>query len=185
MTHELLTGKKTISMKAYNRVMAGRQSMYAAQCFQDGFIGVDYGIAVDLTGHLPENWKDFNREFIPVYLESHPGKTRIAAGLACGFTWTIAKGLKEGDIVITPNGSGRYHAGEITGPYHYAQGQVLPHRRPVRWFNAPFDRADMSGALQRSTNSTGTCCDVTAYAAELDKLTETRRSSSETARRNR
>lgn len=157
-------------MKAYNRVMAGRQSAHAAQCLQEGFIGVDYGFAVDLTGQLPENWKDFNRAFIPIYLESHPGKTKIAAGLACGFTWTIAKGLKEGDIVITPNGSGRYHAGEITGPYSYAPGQNLPHRRPVRWFSEPFDRADMTPELQRSTNSTGTCCDISNYAAELEKL---------------
>ena len=157
-------------MKAYNRVMAGRQSIHAAQCFQDGFVGVDYGIGVDLTGRLPEKWRDFNREFIPIYLERHPGKTKIAAGLACGFVWTVTKGLKEGDIVITPNGSGRYRAGEITGPYRYSPGQILPHRRPVRWFSEPFDRADMSEALQRSTNSTGTCCDITAYAAELDKL---------------
>ena len=144
--------------------------MHAAQCFQADFIGVDYDVAVDLTVRLPENWKDFNREFIPIYLEGHPGKTKIAAGLACGFIWTIAKGLKEGDIVITPNGSGRYHAAEITGPYHYVPGHILPHRRPVRWFIEPFDRADMTEALQRSTNSTGTCCDVTAYAAELERL---------------
>lgn len=150
--------------------MAGRQSTHAAQCFQEGFIGIDYGFPVDLAGRLPENWRDFNREFIPVYLEGHPGKTKIAAGLACGFVWTVSKGLKEGDIVITPDGSGRYRAGEITGPYHYVPGDVLPHRRPVHWFNAPFDRADMSEALQRSTNSTGTCCDITAYATELDKL---------------
>lgn len=150
--------------------MAGRQSIYAAQCLQEGFIGVDYGISVDLSARLPENWRDFNREFIPVYLDGHPGKTKIAAGLACGFIWTVAKGLKEGDIVITPNGSGRYHAGEITGPYRYVAGGILPHRRPVRWFSEPFDRSDMSEALQRSTNSTGTCCDITTYATELDKL---------------
>ena len=157
-------------MKAYNRVVAGRQSIHAALCFQEGFIGVDFGITIDLTNRLPENWKDFNREFIPLYLSGRPGKSKIAAGLACGVVWTVSKGLKEGDIVITPNGSGRYHAGEITGPYHFVPGSVLPHRRSVRWFSEPFDRADMSEALQRSTNSTGTCCDITSYAAELDKL---------------
>jgi len=150
--------------------MAGQQSIHAAQCFREGFIGIDYGFNVNLTGRLPENWKEFNREFIPIFLANRPDKTKIAAGLACGFTWTVAKGLKEGDIIITPNGNGRYHAGEITGPYFYAPGENLPHRRPVRWFNDLFDRADMSEALQRSTNSTGTCCDITAYATELDRL---------------
>jgi restriction system protein len=150
--------------------MAGQKSIYSAECFSEGYIGIDYGFGIDLTGRLPENWKEFNKEFIPVYLANRPEKTRIAAGLACGFTWTVAKGLKEGDIVITPNGAGRYRAGEITGPYTYVPGTALPHRRPVRWFNELFDRSDMSEALQRSTNSTGTCCDITAYAAELEQL---------------
>ena len=60
--------------------------------------------------------------------------------------------------------------GEITGPYHYAAGEILPHRRPVRWFDELFDRSDMSEPLHRSTNSTGTCCDITSYATELEKL---------------
>ncbi len=150
--------------------MAGRQSIHAAQCFLEGWIGVDYGFVVDFTGQLPENWRDFNRAFVPVYLGRYPDKTKIAAGLACGFTWTLSKGLKDGAVIITPDGAGRYRAGEITGPYFHAPGQVLPHRRPVRWFSQPFDRSDMSEELKRSTNSTGTCCDITSYAAELEKL---------------
>lgn len=157
-------------MKAYNRVMLGRGGLYAAQCVKEGFIGVDYDIDVDLTGQLPDKWKEFNEKFIPIYLAKRPEKTKIGAGLACGFTWTVAKGLKEGDIVITPDGNGRYHAGEIAGPYYHAAGQILPHRRPVKWFGEPFDRADMSQALQRSTNSTGTCCDISGYSAELEQL---------------
>lgn len=157
-------------MKAYNRVMAGRKSIYAQQCVAEGFIGVGYGIDVDLTDRLPDNFRDFNSEFIPIYLKSHPDKTKIAAGLACGFIWTVAKGLNEGDIVITPDGKGKYHAGEITGPYFYAAGDPLLHRRPVHWFNMTFDRSAMSDDLKRSTNSTGTCCDITSYAAELEQL---------------
>jgi len=157
-------------MRKYNRIMAGRQSVHIALCVQEGFIGVDYGIVEDLTGHLSDDWRGFNREFIPKYLQEHPDKTKIAAGLACGFLWTVAKGLNEGDVVISPSGSGRYHVGEITGPYRYVPGEVLPHRRPVRWSSNLFDRTDMSEALRRSTSSTGTCCDITNYAAELEKL---------------
>ena len=79
-------------MTQYNRVMAGAGGMHAAECVHDGFIGVDYEIAQDLTDHLPENFREFNAKFIPVYLEGHPGKSKIGAGLACGFTWTVAKG---------------------------------------------------------------------------------------------
>ena len=157
-------------MKSYNRVMAGQGSKHAIQCFDQGFIGIDYDIPVDLTGRLPDDWRAFNEEFRPVYLESHPGKSKIAAGLACGFTWTLCKGLKESDVVITPDGNGRYRAGKISGPYYYSPGQSLPHRRKVDWFPNPFDRSDMSEALRRSTNSTGTCCDITSYAEELEAL---------------
>jgi restriction system protein len=157
-------------MKKYNRIMAGRRSMHAEICFREGFIGVDYEIALDLADRLPERWQDFNIEFIPIYLKNHPDKSRIAAGLACGFIWTVSKGLKEGDIAITPDGKGCYRAGRISGPYFYAAGQILPHRRPVEWFNDPFERIEMSEELKRSTNSTGTCCDITSYAEELEAL---------------
>ena len=157
-------------MKAYNRVMAGSRSVFASQCFNEGFIGIDYEIPHDLTGRLPEKWRDFNREFVPIYMGSHPDKSKIAAGLACGFTWTVCKGLRQGDIVITPNGERRYRAGEVTSDYYYVPGNVLPHRRKVRWFPDLFDRDDMSQDLQRSTNSTGTCCDISSYAEELERL---------------
>ncbi len=157
-------------MKVYNRVMAGAKSVFAEQCFREGFIGVDYGFRIDFTNRLPENWRDFNKEFIPVFLEKLPEKSKIAAGLACGFTWTMCKGLKEGDIVITPDGSGRYRVGEIASSYFHAPGGNLPHRRKVKWFDEPFDRSDMSQALQRSTNATGTCCDITKYSEELELL---------------
>lgn len=154
-------------MKQYNRVMAGRGSRHAQRCFDEGFIGTDYGINIDLSSRLSENWREFNREFRPIYLETHPGKSKIAAGLACGSVWTVSKGLMVGDVVISPDGSGRYRAGEITGPYYHAPGEPLQHRRPVTWFAEPFDRSDMSEALRRSTSSTGACCEVTSYADEL------------------
>ena len=66
--------------------MAGRQSAHAERCYKEGFIGVDYGIREDLTGRLPDNWREFNQEFRPIYLENHREKSAIAAGLACGFT---------------------------------------------------------------------------------------------------
>ena len=157
-------------MKKYNRVMAGQRSIHAALCFAEGFIGVDYGIPQDLSGKLTEDFREFNRTFVPIFQAGHPTKTKIAAGLACSFIWTVSKGLRQGDIVITPDGSGRYRSGEIVGDYYYVSGDVLPHRRRVRWFPEPFDRADMSQDLQRSTNSTGTCCEITQYAEELDRL---------------
>ncbi len=157
-------------MKSYYRVMLGRKSVHAKECFAGNFIGVDFEIPQDLTHKLPEEWRKFNREFIPIFLASHPGKKKISAGLACGFLWTVSKGIKNGDIVLCPDGSGRYRVGEVTGNYFYRPGDFLPHRRPVNWLGQFIDRADMSEALQNSSGSIGTVSNITGYRDEVEKL---------------
>ncbi len=157
-------------MKKYYRIMLGRQSKYAEEAYKGNFIGADYDIEKDLTNHLPDNWRDFNKEFIPIWFEKNPNKSRVAAGLACGMLWTIAKGLKEGDIVLCPNGKGEYYAGEIIGGYEHQKGQVLQHRRPVRWFSKTISREELSEPLRHSAGSIGTVSEITKYAPEIDKL---------------
>jgi restriction system protein len=61
-------------MKSYYRIMLGRKSIHAAECFKGNFIGVDFLIDSDLTGRLPDDWRVFNHQFIPIWLEKHPGK---------------------------------------------------------------------------------------------------------------
>ncbi len=157
-------------MKRYFRVMLGAKSKHAEECFKGNFIGADYEIGQDLTNKLYDDWRDFNKEFIPEFLKVHPDKTKIAAGLACGMLWTISKGYKIGDIVLCPDGSGSYRVGEITGDYYFAKNQNLPHRRPVRWFDKSIARSDMSESMRNSTGSTGTSCEITKYQEELDAL---------------
>jgi len=157
-------------MKSYYRVMLGRKSVYAEECFAGSFIGVDFGIAEDLTGKLPEEWRAFNQRFIPIYMAGHPGKSKIGAGLACGSLWTMAKGIMKGDIVLCPDGSGRYRIGEVVGDYIYQPDGNLPHQRPVRWLNQTIDRTDMSEALRNSTGAIGTLSNITSYHDEIEKL---------------
>jgi len=159
-------------MKTYHRLMLGKRSAHAGTCFAGNFIGADFGIAEDLTGKLPVTWRDFNAKFIPIYLTNRPSKSKIAAGLACGMLWTVAKGFQKGDIVLCPDGSGRYHVGEVSGDYNYAPGQILPHRRPVHWLPTVIDRTDMSEGLRNSTGSIGTVCNLSqsGYTDEIEKL---------------
>jgi restriction system protein len=157
-------------MKSYYRVMLGKQSVHAATCFAGNFIGADYEIAQDLKGDLPDDWRAFNKKFIPIFLAGHPDKTKIGAGLACGFLWTVSKGIKKGDIVLCPDGTGQYHVGEVNGDYYYAPGDVLPHRRSVSWRENTVGRADMSDALKKSTGSIGAVADITGYAEEIEAL---------------
>jgi restriction system protein len=162
--------KGSKSVKSYYRVMLGQKSVYAAECFAGNFIGTDFGINQDLTNKLPEEWRAFNQEFIPIYLAAHPDKTKIGAGLACGALWTVSKGIKKGDIVLCPDGSGQYRVGEVSGDYTYEPGKVLFHRRPVHWLNVSIDRAAMSEALQNSTGSIGTVSNVSRHYEEIERL---------------
>jgi restriction system protein len=157
-------------MRDYYRVMLGRKSVYASQCIEGGFIGADFGIDEDLSGKLPEEWRDFNKKFIPVIQKKEPGKTKIGAGLACGALWTISKGIKKSDIVLSPDGTGLYKIGEIIGEYYYVPGAELPHRRKVKWLEATIDRSAMTEALQNSTGSIGTVSAISHYRDEIERL---------------
>lgn len=157
-------------MKKYYRIMPGRGGIYAEQCRKDGFIGADFHIDMDLTGKLPDDWRAFNKQFIPIYLQQFPDKSKVAAGLACGALHTVAKGLQVGDIVLSPTGSGSYMVGEVEGGYSYHPGEILPHRRAVRWYPGTIERAEMSQSLQYSTGSIGTVSNVTKFADEIEHL---------------
>ncbi len=158
------------SAKSYYRVMLGRQSAHVAECLAGGFIGTDFEIHQDLSGQLPEEWRQFNAAFIPVFLANRPDKSRIAAGLACGALWTVSKGIRTGDVVLCPDGTGRYHVGEVQGGYTYAPGQVLPHRRPVKWLPMVIDRAAMSEPLRNSTGSLLTVANISEYHQEIEQF---------------
>src|SRR3989338_5048459 len=141
-------------MKNYYRVMLGRQSSYAEEAYKGNFIAGGFIKDRDITQHLSENWRDFNKEFIPLFLEQNPDKAKISAGLACGMLYTITKGIQIGDVVLCPDG---------TGNYEYHKGEVLPHRRSVRWFLKKISRDDMSESLRNSSSSSGTVSNISKY----------------------
>jgi restriction system protein len=157
-------------MKKYLRVMLGAKSIYADECIKNNYIGANFSIEQDLSNHLPDNWREFNLKFIPIWLEKHIGKTKVSAGLSCGALWTISKGLNIGDIVLCPNGSGGYYVGEITSKYSYSPETHLPHRRVVKWYPVIIERNSMSETLRNSTGSIGTVSDITKHAIEIETL---------------
>jgi len=59
-------------MKSYYRVMLGRKSVFAPECFAGGYIGADFAIKEDLSKSLPDEWRAFNKKYIPLYLAAHP-----------------------------------------------------------------------------------------------------------------
>lgn len=157
-------------MKSYYRVILGAKSVYAKDCYDNNYIGAHYGIIQDLSKELPEYWRDFNEKFRDIWLKSHPDRTKIAAGLACGMLWTVCKGIKKGDVVICPDGQGSYYTGEVISDYVYQPGTNLPHRRNVKWYPVFIERSAMSQELKNSTGSTGTTANISQYADEIEKL---------------
>ena len=150
--------------------MLGRAGRFAKMCREEGYIGANFDIRKDLSDSLPDNWRKFNERTIPLWLESNPGKSKTAAGVACGFLWTIAKGLQINDVVLCPSGEGTYYVGTIVGDYYYVPNTDLPHRRKVEWKDKVIPRKSMSQKLQNSTGSIGTCCDITRYEEEIERL---------------
>ena len=150
--------------------MLGRASAHAQECLKNSFIGCDFEFEIDLSNKLYDNWRDFNKEFIPYYLKKHPEKSKVTAGLACGATHTICKGIKVGDIVLSPDGTGKYMVGEVIEEYKYNSFSVLPHQRKVNWYPKTISRTSMSDELRHSTGSIGTVSNVTKYSEELEIL---------------
>ncbi len=156
-------------MPSYYRIMAGAKSVFAQEFLEGGFIAANWNIDQDLTHDLPDDWREFNHRFIPVYLDALPDKTKISAGLACGMLHTLSKGIKQDDIILTPRGDGHYLVGKVISDYYYVPSGELSHRRKVEWFEQTLPRELMSQELKNSS-AAGTVCNLTKYAAELKTL---------------
>lgn len=69
-------------MTSYFRIMLGKQSRFVVDCLAGFFVGVDFDIHEDLTAKLPDDWKPFNKHYIPVFMQATGGTSKVAAGLA-------------------------------------------------------------------------------------------------------
>ena len=156
-------------MKRYYRIMLGAKSIHAKECREGGFIYAHFGIELDVTKELTDDFKKFSSKWRP-YLVEKEGKSAVAAGLNCGALWTICQGISVGDTILSPDGLGNYYVGEVTGDYYFSSKTELPHRRPVVWLPGSIKRSDMSQALQNSTGSIGTSSEISQYAEELESL---------------
>lgn len=79
----------------------------------------------------------------------NPGKSRVAAVLACATLWTLGQGIEDGYCVEDPSSKGTLHVGQVTGASEFAKGEELPHGRPVSWHLGTIARNEMSAELQR------------------------------------
>jgi len=156
--------------KNYYRIMLGRRNIHAKESYEGRFIGTNFGFDFDLSNHLSEDWRKFNAKFRDIYLNKHPDKSKVAAGLACGAVWSVSKGIKKGDIVLCPNGEGEYWIGEVDSDYIFDVNSFFRHQRKVIWLPNVIVRSEMSKALQNSTGSIGTVSTITKHAKEIESF---------------
>ena len=152
--------------KRFYKVMLGKKSDLAEKCRVEGFIGTDFDVCEDLTGQLPDDWREFNQQWIEKLL---PGKkSRVSAGMAAGALWVVSKGIRQGDIVLCPTTfPGELIAGEVIGDYEYAKEGPLPHRRRVRWFSGVIQRVGLSSDLRGGLGYGATVCTLDPYGQEI------------------
>ena len=158
-------------MKKYYRVFLGSGGEHIKECFDQGFIGIDYDFNESLTPYLAETWSESRGKIKPVYLKFNPNKSPVGAGLSCGALWTFGKGMQRGDLIFCPDGNGNYFSGEITGDYRYVPDSFFPHQREVKWQVATFPRSEMTHDLKKSTAATLTIIEVTKFSDEIESLT--------------
>lgn len=153
----------------YWKVMLGSKSSAAQACAAGGFLGADYEIHQDLSNSLPENYREFNAEWIPYFM--HSRDSRVSAGLAAGQLWTVCRGIGVGDFVLSPTGTpGELQVGEVSGEYYYAPEGPLPHRRPVTWRPTTLHKESMSSDLRSGLGYGATVCSLDKYSDELAAL---------------
>lgn len=156
-------------MVNFFRVSLGKNAQFLNDALAQGYIGTGWMADIDLTGAFPDNWRDFNKVYVPQLVASGECGSNVAAGLASGMTWTVAKYINEGDLVLVPTGSSKYKVARVTGPYVYVPGEPIPHRRPVAWLDLELDRESFSEDLKRPTKSAGTVVTL-GENAELEAL---------------
>jgi restriction system protein len=161
-----------LTMRSFYQVRLGKANVYAAECHRDGYVGTSWFAGIDLTKAVNNatDWRAFNKEMIPVYLSTSPDTKKVAAGLFCGFTYTVAKSVQTGDVVISPLGEGKYIAGEVSSDYTYVPNTSIPHRRIVKWYSRQLDSTQFTEELKNSMGSIGTVTNLSKYSQELEAL---------------
>ena len=152
--------------KRFYKVMLGRKSSLADECHANGFIGTDFAVDQDLSTHLPDDWREFNQQWIEKLLPQK--KSRVSAGMAAGALWVVSKGIRQGDIVLCPTTvQGELIAGEVISDYEFVKAGPLPHRRRVRWFPGVIQREGLSTDLRSGLGYGATVCTLDPYGQEI------------------
>ena len=154
----------------FARLRTGKDHKWYDIFKKNDFVGVSYGLDIDISHNLLPNWKDFNRIYIDeVINRSNEPKSRVAAGLNCGVIWTLSKGLEINDVLMCQDKEKNYHFCKITSEYFYSH-EVPHHRRKIEWIDRKVSAEEFSSDLRKSINAQNTLTNLSKYRDELESL---------------
>jgi restriction system protein len=121
----------------------------ALSLFEEGIVGIHYGIPEKLSGKTLD-------EIRQLYKIHNPGDSKGKAANAVGMLDRIANKIQIGDGVVTYDpGTRHYWIGRIASDYFLEPGDAdLPHRRKVTWDEHTVSRDDLSIEARNSLGST-------------------------------
>lgn len=158
---------------SFYKIMLGKGSSELPDALEKSYVGVGWFADTPLVNSKNDSYstlREFNNKWTPIYLENHPDKSKVTAGLACGCTYTVCFDMKQGDFVLSPKGDGTYVVGIVSGDYEYVPNTELPHRRKVDWSSKLINKEEISQQLKNSMGSIGTVINITRYAEEIQSL---------------
>lgn len=153
--------------KKISRLRTGRNQEWFQTFYEGSYVGISYGLEMDLSNDLFDNWRDFNKKYIDKIIKLSPGKSRVGAGLNCGVIWTLSKGLPKDAILLCPDKDGNFMACKIISDYYYSKEEPH-HRRKVEWFKTSLSRSEMSQSLINSLNAQNTLIDISKHSDEIE-----------------
>ncbi|MCH2227339.1 MAG: endonuclease NucS [Candidatus Caenarcaniphilales bacterium] len=155
--------------KEYYRLLLGRKYAAAPACFENGYIGVDYGFTVDLTNDQSKSWLEFKDKYIEAYMNIKTDSSKHGAAQNLG-TISTFKQMAIGSIVICPLDSSSLIIGEVTSDYYYAEGENLPHRRNIKFKDETISKEEFSEGLIKAIENRRTLRQLNEFSSELDSL---------------
>jgi restriction system protein len=93
--------------------------------------------------------------------------SKIAASNACTALYVIGKQMRDGDVIVTPSGRGAFLLARANGPYYFAEGQPLPHRRPVDWLDVEIPKEELTENLRKTLSTPKTIIWLKGYPEEI------------------
>jgi len=152
---------------SYYLVRVGEGSKYIKEAKKGSYIAIGWNELPDLN-----NFK--NLDYIKTALKNttyNYSATQLA--IQAGQIYRFSIEMKEGDIVLSPLGSGEYLVGKAEN-YYFEDKPTddcpYKHRRKVNWFDKVLKKEDMSTNLSYSLGATLTIFSLNKYSSEIESL---------------